>query len=141
MKQDVVSPEIRELLNKSDQTHLTAFYSELTAQQKESLLSQIEKLDFDSIGGWIDEYVKNDHPMEVPAEFFPAPSFAPASDSAQQKEAYSKARDIGIELISSGKVAGFVVAGGQGTRLGFDGPKGNYPISPSQIKSLSVKAC
>jgi UDP-N-acetylglucosamine/UDP-N-acetylgalactosamine diphosphorylase len=39
-------------------------------------------------------------------------------------------------LLKQGKVAGFVVAGGQGTRLGFDGPKGNYPISPIQKKTL-----
>jgi UDP-N-acetylglucosamine/UDP-N-acetylgalactosamine diphosphorylase len=113
-----------------------AFYDELDAQQKENLLSQIDKLDFDRIGGWIDEYVKNDRPMEVPAEFSPAPSFAPVAGSDQQQETYRKACDIGIELISSGKVAGFVVAGGQGTRLGFDGPKGNFPISPIKNKTL-----
>ncbi len=39
-------------------------------------------------------------------------------------------------LISQGKVAAFVVAGGQGTRLGFDGPKGNFPISPVKNKTL-----
>jgi len=39
-------------------------------------------------------------------------------------------------LISAGKVAAFVVAGGQGTRLGFDGPKGDFPISPVINKTL-----
>jgi len=39
-------------------------------------------------------------------------------------------------LIRQGKVAAFVVAGGQGTRLGFDGPKGDFPISPVKNKTL-----
>jgi UDP-N-acetylglucosamine/UDP-N-acetylgalactosamine diphosphorylase len=43
---------------------------------------------------------------------------------------------LGKELIHQGKVAAFVVAGGQGTRLGFDGPKGDFPISPIKNKTL-----
>jgi UDP-N-acetylglucosamine/UDP-N-acetylgalactosamine diphosphorylase len=39
-------------------------------------------------------------------------------------------------LISAGRVGGLLVAGGQGTRLGFDGPKGNYPISPIRHKTF-----
>jgi UDP-N-acetylglucosamine/UDP-N-acetylgalactosamine diphosphorylase len=46
------------------------------------------------------------------------------------------ARQLGENLISQGKVAAFVVAGGQGTRLGFDGPKGIFPISPVKNKTL-----
>ncbi len=42
----------------------------------------------------------------------------------------------GREWLSAGKVAAFTVAGGQGTRLGFDGPKGALPISPIRAKPL-----
>lgn len=39
-------------------------------------------------------------------------------------------------LLSQGKVGAVVLAGGQGTRLGLDGPKGTFPISPVKKKSL-----
>ncbi|GAH56734.1 unnamed protein product, partial [marine sediment metagenome] len=47
-----------------------------------------------------------------------------------------KERELGRELISGGKAAFLTVAGGQGSRLGFKGPKGLFPISPIQKHSL-----
>ncbi len=44
--------------------------------------------------------------------------------------------DRGRALLARGEVAAFTVAGGQGTRLGFDGPKGAFPISPIRNKPL-----
>jgi UDP-N-acetylglucosamine/UDP-N-acetylgalactosamine diphosphorylase len=46
------------------------------------------------------------------------------------------ARTAGEEMLSRGKIAAFLVAGGQGTRLGFDGPKGMFPVTPVKKKSL-----
>jgi UDP-N-acetylglucosamine/UDP-N-acetylgalactosamine diphosphorylase len=43
---------------------------------------------------------------------------------------------IGEQSLRDGKVSAFLVAGGQGTRLGFDGPKGMYPVSPVRKKCL-----
>ena len=40
------------------------------------------------------------------------------------------------ELIRSGKIAAFTVAGGQGARLGYDGPKGTLPVDPIKNKPL-----
>jgi len=54
----------------------------------------------------------------------------------QQQQKYRQAVKIGEKLIAEGKVAAFVVAGGQGTRLGFDGPKGDFAISPIKNKTL-----
>jgi UDP-N-acetylglucosamine/UDP-N-acetylgalactosamine diphosphorylase len=45
-------------------------------------------------------------------------------------EIYTRARHAGEQAICAGRVAAFMVAGGQGTRLGFEGPKGTYRISP-----------
>ncbi|MDV7398718.1 hypothetical protein RZS08_45350, partial [Arthrospira platensis SPKY1] len=67
----------------------------------------------------------------------PAPCIALPDPS--DKEALSQwqaATRIGEKALRAGKVAAFTVAGGQGTRLGFDGPKGTFPSSPIQQKSL-----
>ena len=48
---------------------------------------------------------------------------------------------FGEELLRQGKAGCLILAGGQGTRLGFDGPKGSFPISPIKKKSLFQLFC
>ncbi|MCB9549791.1 MAG: UTP--glucose-1-phosphate uridylyltransferase [Myxococcales bacterium] len=48
----------------------------------------------------------------------------------------ARARALGADLLARGQVAAFVVAGGQGTRLGHDGPKGEFPATPLTERSL-----
>ena len=47
-----------------------------------------------------------------------------------------QALEAGEEALRAGRVAAFLVAGGQGTRLGFDGPKGMYPAGPVTGRTL-----
>lgn len=125
-----------ETLSANDQSHLLRFYEELDQTGQQSLLAQIEKLDFNVIPGWISNYVKNESPLEIPSNFNPAQSYPVSATTPDQQQYYDKASSHGEKLLSQGKVAGFVVAGGQGTRLGFDGPKGNYPTSQIKNKTL-----
>ena len=53
-----------------------------------------------------------------------------------ERVARRRAADRGEEALAAGEVAAVLVAGGQGTRLGFDGPKGTYPIGPVTGASL-----
>jgi UDP-N-acetylglucosamine/UDP-N-acetylgalactosamine diphosphorylase len=50
--------------------------------------------------------------------------------------AWRRADERGRDLLASGRVAVMVVAGGQGTRLGFEGPKGSFPVGPITDRSL-----
>ncbi len=118
------------------QEQLIDFIDDLSPEQKASLLRQIEGLDFQKIPGWVEKYVKNEGSVKIPDHFDPAPSYPVQPKTSAQIEKYTEAAKLGEDLIRQGKVAGFVVAGGQGTRLGFDGPKGNYPTSPVKNKSL-----
>ena len=51
-------------------------------------------------------------------------------------EAWRAAEAAGEEALRLGRVAAFTVAGGQGTRLGYDGPKGTFPVTPVKRKPL-----
>ncbi len=127
---------IKNLLKKHHQKHLLAFWAELNPDQKQNLLAQIKELDFSKIDSWVANFVKKSTSTEIDANFTPARSYSPNPANAEEKLKYDKAIELGKELISADKVAALVVAGGQGTRLGFDGPKGNFPISPVKSKTL-----
>lgn len=124
------------LLANHNQSHLLAFWDQLNPTQKQGLLAQIDELDRAKVDNWIAKLVKEVPSTRPDADLAPAPSYPAKPANAEQEKTYEKARAFGRELISKGKVAAFVVAGGQGTRLGFDGPKGNFPISPVKNKTL-----
>ncbi len=127
---------IKKLLKKHGQSHLLEFWDELDTDQKSSLLAQIQQLDFEKIDEWVDKFIKNPDFVAINRDLTPASSYDPAPEDPQKQQKYTEAVKIGTDLISRGKVAAFVVAGGQGTRLGFDGPKGDFPISPVKKKTL-----
>jgi len=127
---------IKKLLKKHGQSHLLAFWKQLNAAQRQNLLAQIQQLDFSKIDDWVADIVKKTTSVTIGVDFAPALSYSPYPADPQQEFKYSKAVELGKELISAGKVAAFVVAGGQGTRLGFEGPKGNFPITPVKNKTL-----
>jgi UDP-N-acetylglucosamine/UDP-N-acetylgalactosamine diphosphorylase len=127
---------LKEKLQAISQEQVIGFLSDLSPDQKSLFLKQIEKLNFQKIPEWVEEYIKNDGSVKIPDYLDPAPSYPPRPKTAEQAEKYAAASKLGQDLIHQGKVAGFVVAGGQGTRLGFDGPKGDYPISPVKKKTL-----
>ena len=123
-------------LTEISQEQVLAFAGQLSDEAMKPLLEEAEKLDFSKIPAWVEKYVVHDGSLKVPEVFEPAPSYPAEPKTPEQAEKYAQAREIGEKLIREGRVAGFVVAGGQGTRLGFDGPKGNYPTSPIRKKTL-----
>ncbi|MHC4337849.1 MAG: UTP--glucose-1-phosphate uridylyltransferase [Planctomycetota bacterium] len=126
----------KKLLQKHNQGHLLAFWEQLKPPQRQNLLAQIENLDFAKIDDWVAKCTEKTANAAVLPDFAPASSYGHAPSTPDQQQKYAHARELGKELISAGKVAAFVVAGGQATRLGFDGPKGNFPISPVKNKTL-----
>ncbi len=112
-----------------DQSHALKFYDELDDAQRDQLLTQIEGIDWPEIARLIQSHVLNTPSLHIPTNIDPAPCYphVPADD---QTDHYTKAKSLGEKLIRNGNVAAFTVAGGQGTRLGWDAPKGTFPATP-----------
>ncbi len=114
------------ILSANHQEHVLKFWNDLPEEQKASLLAQIEDLDFSSIGKMRDLLAKNKDSTEKTI----AAAMSPAPVTELQGEAHDAAERIGSFEIRNGRVAALVVAGGQGSRLGYEGPKGCFPIGP-----------
>jgi UDP-N-acetylglucosamine/UDP-N-acetylgalactosamine diphosphorylase len=127
---------VRKMLGQFHQEHLLQFWPDLDDAGRERLLDDIERIDFEQVARLIQSHVLREPALSLPGDIQP-PAILPAepADTAQKRH-YAAARARGEELIRSGKVACLTVAGGQGTRLGFDGPKGALPISPVRNKPL-----
>jgi len=118
---------LREQLRAVRQDHLLNFHDRLPPDQQRALRAQIEALDLDAIPALVRDCVLAKPPVGLPADIEPAPYYP--NDPASPARPWDRAayRAAGEALLREGKVACFTVAGGQGTRLGYDGPKGCFP--------------
>ncbi len=72
-------------------------------------------------------------PVPDPADL-QAPELLPPSTVEAAENA--EARRLGLEALAAGRVAVVTLAGGQASRLGFEGPKGAFPLGPISGASL-----
>ena len=101
----------------------------LTDAERSELLAQLKRLDLDQLARL---YADRDHAYTPPSWDAIKPVPVVPADSPDNP----RYRRIGEEALRRGEVAVLVVAGGQGTRLGFDQPKGMFPVGPVTNKSL-----
>ncbi len=133
---DINTDAIRATLAEQDQLQLLRFYDRLDESQKSALLGQIATIDFEELSELIESHVRQAPDTSIPCDLTP-PQIVPAKPSDEQaQQLLVDARKRGDQLLREGKVAAFVVAGGQGTRLGYEGPKGCSPATPVTKKSL-----
>lgn len=118
-----------ERLNAAEQRHVLRFWGELSTVEKTALLDDLDQVDLARCTPLIDRFVTRRPVIELPRTIEPAPTL-PARPPAELAGRYREATALGEQLIRDGRVAAFTVAGGQGTRLGYDGPKGGFRISP-----------
>jgi len=128
--------ETQKLLKKHGQSHLLGFWEQLDDGQRQGLLAQIQGLDLAKTDLLVRDVITRSDSAGMSIDFSPAPFYSVVPAGAEQQRHYRQAVETGRKAISAGKVAAFVVAGGQGTRLGFDGPKGDFPISPVRNRTL-----
>ncbi len=112
--------EAKTLLEKKGQTQLLAYYDELDEAGKAKLLTAIENINWD-----FEDALANPVDMSGKGrDIHPIAGLRRKEIEKREKE-FEK---IGVEAIKAGKVAAVLLAGGMGTRLGVDGPKGAYDI-------------
>ena len=107
------------------QTQLLDYWRQLNVSQQESLLSQINNLDI-HLFTQQQLLINEQQTPQFTIDPFTAFSYAGNRDDSLH----------GQSLIAKGQVGCLIVAGGQGSRLHFDGPKGMFPITPVTNKSL-----
>lgn len=117
------------------QEQVLRFWDSLDDRGRQRLAAQLEALDPALIAELAETYVKHKPPVPLPKDIQPAQAF-PRTADASRRQLYRKAEARGRELLKQGKIAAFLVAGGQGTRLGYDGPKGEFPVTPIKNKPL-----
>ncbi len=121
-------------LEKYGQAHLLQFWEQLNAAERGNLLDQIESIQWELVERLIGKYLKADTVSGPPSPLSAPTAYSKVNMERDQSAEFQSAKARGEQLLREGKVAAFTVAGGQGTRLGFDGPKGAMPISPVRNK-------
>ena len=125
---DVFETRLLKKIIKSGNSHILYFWNELSDFEKDFFIDEIERLDFKLIQEYFAMY-QNNGKIE---QKFSEPKYTSLSSIRENKEVYK----IGEKSFRNGQVAILTVAGGQGSRLGLDMPKGCFPISPIKKKSL-----
>ena len=111
--------EAKKKLETFGQEHVLKYYDELSDTEKQELLTQIDETDFSVL-----ENCKNLGKSEGRGAFSPLAAMQ-VSEIERRKDEFAAA---GIKALKEGKVAACLLAGGMGTRLGSDNPKGMYDI-------------
>eukprot|EP00915_Cephaloidophora_sp_WS-2016_P012000 GHVH01017460.1.p1 GENE.GHVH01017460.1~~GHVH01017460.1.p1 ORF type:complete len:492 (-),score=62.20 GHVH01017460.1:34-1509(-) len=139
-----IPQELVDRIQKSCQDHLLPWLAkscDLTPEEQKCLHANLESIEWESLN---ELYTMTTAPPTPPNGILP-PSYNlndttnPAVNTVlanQPKELRDKWHKIGLEAIAKGEVAACVMGGGQGTRLGFDGPKGCYKIAPLTESTL-----
>jgi UDP-N-acetylglucosamine/UDP-N-acetylgalactosamine diphosphorylase len=123
-----VPDDLRLRLQQYDQEHVLAWWDQLSDAERDDLVRQLQGLDLAQLRRL---YEDRDQAFAVPPpeRIAPVPVIPLGADA-------TAARARGEEALRQGEVAVLLVAGGQGSRLGFEHPKGMFPIGPVTNKSL-----
>lgn len=127
--------QAQEIVKRYHQEHLLKFYDNLEERKKEELVNQILETDFELL----DNLYKNINTSQETQDTITPISYT--DKSKLNKEEIEKYRKKGEEVIKNGKYAIVTMAGGQGTRLGHNGPKGTFMLNLQPAKSLFELFC
>ena len=115
--------QVLKKLKENNQEHIIKLMENLTIEEKEELMNQVLKMDFSQIKELYEstkKEIKKENEKIEPIEY--------VDKSRLTEEEKIKLEKLGEEIIQKGQYAVVTMAGGQGTRLGYSGPKGTYKL-------------
>ena len=125
-----------EVLKKYGQEHLLSQYEKLSEENKSKLLDEILTLDFNQIE---ELYKRINQTVDFANSKIEPIGYT--DKSAMSDNELKHYEEIGLKAIKEGKLAAVTMAGGQGTRLGHNGPKGTYDIGLDSHKPIFEILC
>ncbi len=131
-----VYQQIYHKMQELGQEHVFAFWPQLNESQRQDLLQQLQTLDL----AFVEKQLQRRWPVgedahQDLADFKPSP-YLPLPRTRKEISQRNRAIQEGEALLRRGQAGIIVVAGGQGTRLGFDGPKGTFAVGPVTQRTL-----
>src|SRR4051812_649368 len=133
------SPDRQKLaarLSPDKQEHLLRFWDELDEVGRRNLASQIAAINLEQIDRLFNQGAASQNWAAMSRRAAPAPAMRLADRQRGKPWSSNDARKRGAEALAVGEIGVLLVAGGQGSRLGFDHPKGMYSIGPVSGASL-----
>lgn len=122
----------KEILEKYNQEHLLNFYNEISKKEKDILINQILNINFEKI---LNLYLKSKISDDI--SNIDISPLAHIEKNKLTEDELNHYKQIGENMIKTNQIAVITMAGGQGTRLGYKGPKGTYMLNlKPQKKSL-----
>jgi UDP-N-acetylglucosamine/UDP-N-acetylgalactosamine diphosphorylase len=142
-----IDSAVQQRLINANQIHLLAYWSELNNEQRKILLHDISEVDFERVQQAYNAIKHellteaNGHMKDKIQEVIddimePIPDHMAGSINEASKEQLENYRQQGLKAVSEGSVSVLLLAGGQGTRLGVDYPKGMFNVDLPSKKSL-----
>ncbi len=128
------SDDLKEMLVRYGQQHVLQHWSQLNSEEQSNLTAQLSGIDLAELASLVNG---QDEDMDFGALASRASS-PPAvrADGSGADWSLDQARERGERALRNGELGAVIVAGGQGTRLGFDQPKGMFPIGPVSGRTL-----
>lgn len=131
-----MSHPLIEKFQRAGQAQVFAFFSHLSPDAQRRLLEEAAEIDLAEVGRLTRTLLAKGAATGVDlAGLAPAP-YERRLEHGGDAAAWSQAKAAGEAALRAGRVAAFTVAGGQGTRLGYDGPKGTFRVTPLKRKPL-----
>lgn len=130
--------QIREHLEKYGQQHLLKYWDEINEEQRRHLKADIEEMNFDEVTEFFERSTASldEGAEKLDDRLQPIPESQVLTITRTPKDVLKMYDVEGLKQIAQGHVGVLLMAGGQGTRLGFSHPKGMYDVGLPSRKSL-----